>query len=128
MCAAKPGKKASATTNDIVTLSGEGSGCGYEDSWSITKNGKMVSVDIDNGSDKSDGIATVQFHEAGTFEVAHTYCNAWHLFGSSKHNDATETFTVKVSESVVASLTISGANSVNQFETTQLTTNASDVT
>ena len=125
---AKPGKKASATTNDIVTLSGEGSGCGYEDSWSITKNGKMVSVDIDNGSDKSDGIATVQFHEAGTFEVAHTYCNAWHLFGSSKHNDATETFTVKVSESVVASLTISGANSVNQFETTQLTTNASDVT
>lgn len=125
---AKPGKKASATTNDIVTLSGEGSGCGYEDSWSITKNGEMVSADVNNGSDKSDGIATVQFHEAGTFEVTHTYCNAWHLFGSSKHNDATETFTVKVSENVVATLTISGANSVNQFETTQLTTNASDVT
>lgn len=64
--------------------------------------------------------ATVTGKKAGTVTITHEYYRGW--------TKKTENFTVEATAKTVTSLTISGASSVNQFETTQLTTNASDVT
>lgn len=123
----EPGKTINAKVGDTVTLNGTSNRvsnkvyCGYSHQWepaadnendaAITKNGKTASVTFDR---------------PGTYEFTHYYCDSIHFF--SGHNPTTETFKVVVSDNVVTSLTISGESSVRQFETTQLTTNASDVT
>ena len=72
--------------------------------------------------DYYDSTATVTGRKAGTVTITHEYRNNYWGWGK------TETFTVQVAAKTVTSLAISGANSVEQFKTTQLTTNASDVT
>lgn len=70
--------------------------------------------------------ATVTGKKAGTVTITHEYSvYNWDNWG---WDNKTETFTVQVTAKTVTSLAISGANSVEQFKTTQLTTNASDVT
>lgn len=95
--------------------------CGYTHKWkAIGDNKNAVTI---NGSGES---VSVTFAKAGTYTIEHTYCKKEHSSGN--HNTDKETFTVIVSDNSVTSLTISGDSSVNQFKTTQLTTNASDVT
>lgn len=97
--------------------------CGYTHSWEATGDNKNA-VTI-NGSGES---VSVTFAKAGTYTIEHTYCKKEHSWGGGGHNTGKETFTVIVSDNSVTSLAISGASSVNQFKTTQLTANASDVT
>ncbi len=121
------GNTINAKVGDKVILDGTSntgswwSDCGYTHSWEATGDNKNA-VTI-NGSGES---VSVTFAKAGTFTIEHTYCKKEHSWGN--HNTGKETFTVIVSDNSVTSLTISGASSVNQFKTTQLTANASDVT
>ena len=95
--------------------------CGYTHKWkAIGDNRNAVTI---NGSGES---VSVTFAKAGTYTIEHTYCKKEHSSGN--HNTDKETFTVIVSDNSVTSLSISGASSVDQFKTTQLTTNASDIT
>ena len=121
------GNTINAKVGDKVILDGTSNtgswwgDCGYTHSWEATGDNKNA-VTI-NGSGES---VSVTFAKAGTFTIEHTYCKKEHSWGN--HNTGKETFTVIVSDNSVTSLTISGASSVNQFKTTQLTANASDVT
>ena len=121
------GNTINAKVGDKVILDGTSNtgswwgDCGYTHSWEATGDNKNA-VTI-NGSGES---VSVTFAKAGTYTIEHTYCKKEHSWGG--HNTDKETFTVIVSDNSVTSLTISGASSVNQFKTTQLTTNASDVT
>lgn len=125
------GQTINAKVGDTVTLNGTSNtgyywlwswyDCGYSHSWKVAGDNKNdVTM---SGSGES---VSASFAKAGTYTIEHKYCKKEHSSGS--HNTDKETFTVIVSDNSVASLTISGASSVNQFETTQLTTNASDVT
>lgn len=122
-----PGKTINAKVGDTVTLNGTSNRvsnklyCGYSYQWE-------PAADNENGATitKNGKTASVTFDRPGTYEFTHYYCNSSHFF--SGHSPATETFKVVVSDNVVTSLTITGESSVNQFETTQLTGNASDVT
>ncbi|WP_303050674.1 Ig-like domain-containing protein [uncultured Slackia sp.] len=121
------GNTINAKVGDKVILDGTSNtgswwgDCGYTHSWEATGDNKNA-VTI-NGSGES---VSVTFAKAGTYTIEHTYCKKEHSWGG--HNTGKETFTVIVSDNSVTSLTISGASSVNQFKTTQLTANASDVT
>lgn len=123
----EPGKTINAKVGDTVTLNGTSNRvsnklyCGYSYQWE-------PAADNENGATitKNGKTASVTFDRPGTYEFTHYYCNSSHFF--SGHSPATETFKVVVSDNVVTSLTITGESSVNQFETTQLTANASDVT
>ena len=100
---------------------------GYHHSWSSSS---KKSATVENTSESSDrrataGTATVTGVKAGTVTITHTYyTSSW---GGWPH---TEIFTVTVKKSEpITSLEISGANSVEQFKSTTLTTNAdTDVT
>ena len=70
--------------------------------------------------------ATVTGKKAGTVTITHKY--SVYNWDNWAWDSKTETFTVEVTAKTVTNLTISGASSVDQFKTTQLTTNASDVT
>ena len=125
------GQTINAKVGDTVTLNGTSNtgyywlwnwyDCGYPHEWKATGSNKN-DVTI-SGSGES---VSASFAKAGTYTIEHKYCKKEH--SSGKCNTDKETFTVIVSDNSVTSLTISGASSVNQFETTQLTTNASDVT
>lgn len=121
------GNTINAKVGDKVILDGTSNtgswwgDCGYPHSWGATGDNKNA-VTI-NGSGES---VSVTFAKAGTYTIEHTYCKKEHSWGG--HNTDNETFTVIVSDNSVTNLTISGASSVNQFKTTQLTANASDVT
>lgn len=126
----EPGKTINAKVGDTVTLNGTSNKgyCGYTHQWEITSSNKNDAAVTNNGE-----TASVTFKKPGTYEFGHTYCNKFHFnkfhFSSrGEHKLARETFTVVVSDNTVTTLTISGDSSVSQFETTQLTTNASDVT
>ena len=125
------GQTINAKVGDTVTLNGTSNtgyywlwnwyDCGYSHSWKVAGDNKNdVTM---SGSGES---VSASFAKAGTYAIEHKYCKKEHSSGS--HNTDKETFTVVVSDNSVASLTISGASSVDQFKTTQLTTNASDVT
>lgn len=123
------GNTINAKVGDKVILDGTSNtgswwgDCGYTHSWEATGDNKNA-VTI-NGSGES---VSVTFAKAGTYTIEHTYCKKEHSWGGGGHNTGKETFTVIVSDNSVTSLAISGASSVNQFKTTQLTANASDVT
>lgn len=127
----EPGETINAKVGDTVTLNGTSNvgyywfwkwyDCGYRHNWKATGDNKNA-VTI-NGSGES---VSVTFAKAGTYTIEHKYCKKEHSSGN--HDTDEETFTVKVSDNSATSLTIFGDSSVKQFETTQLTTNASDVT
>lgn len=96
--------------------------CGYSHEWKVSSKNKNDAKITRNGNN-----ASVTFKSAGTYTIEHKYCNQDHN-ADDNHSAAKEIFTVVVSDNTVTSLTISGASSVDQFKTTQLTTNASDVT
>ena len=125
------GQTINAKVGDTVTLNGTSNtgyywlwnwyDCGYSHSWKVAGDNKNdVTM---SGSGES---VSASFAKAGTYTIEHKYCKKDHSSGN--HNTEKETFTVIVSDNSVTSLTISGASSVDQFKTTQLTTNASDVT
>lgn len=125
------GQTINVKVGDTVTLNGTRNtgyywfwnwyDCGYSHEWKATGSNKNdVTM---SGSGQS---VSASFAKAGAYTIEHKYCKKEHSSGS--HNTDKETFTVIVSDNSVASLTISGASSVDQFKTTQLTTNASDVT
>ena len=125
------GQTINAKVGDTVTLNGTSNtgyywlwnwyDCGYPHNWKVTSDNKN-DVKMSGGGQS----VSASFAKAGTYTIEHKYCKKEHSSGN--HNTDKETFTVIVSDNSVTSLTISGASSVNQFETTQLTTNASDVT
>lgn len=102
---------------ETTTIKGSGS---YS-IWS-SENDSIATV----SGDYYDSNATVTGKTAGKVTITHEYSVY------NRHNwdwdNKTETFTVEVTAKTVTSLTISGASSVDQFKTTQLTANASDVT
>lgn len=117
------GETKKAKVGETVTLNGTSNSCyWYSHKWEVTSN---------NASDATitynDEAASVTFSKPGTYKIKHTYCknSNWQV---TNHSEAVEFFTVVVSDNTVTSLTISGASSVDQFKTTQLTANASDVT
>ena len=102
---------------ETTTIKGSGSYSTWESS---DKAVATVSGDYYNST------ATVTGKKAGTVTITHKYSvYNWDNWG---WDNKTETFTVEVTAKTVTSLTISGASSVSQFKTIQLTTNASDVT
>lgn len=122
-----PNETIKAKVGDKVTLKGTKNkrDCGFSHQWE-------PATDNENGAaiTKNGETASVTFDRPGTYEFTHKYCKSKrpHFGFFFKHEYATETFTVVVSDNVVTSLTISGESSVRQFETIQLTTNAPDVT
>lgn len=93
--------------------------CGFSHKWNVS-NGDVSAVAL-NGSGKS---ATVSFSRPGTYEIQHTYCSKNHD-ENKDHKEATETFAFTVNKvDPIGNLVISGPDSVTQFETITLTTNA----
>ena len=127
----RAGQTINAKVGDTVTLNGTSNtgyywlwnwyDCGYSHSWKVAGDNKNDATMSGSGESVS-----ASFAKAGTYTIEHKYCKKEHSSGN--HNTEKETFTVIVSDNSVTSLTISGASSVDQFKTTQLTTNASDVT
>lgn len=117
------GETKKAKVGETVTLNGTSNSCyWYSHKWEVTSNNASDATITNN-----DEAASVTFSKPGTYKIKHTYCknSNWHV---TNHSEAVEFFTVVVSDNTVTSLTISGESSVDQFKTTQLTANASDVT
>lgn len=117
------GQTINAKVGKPVPLKGTRNSCYlYSHKWEVTSNNASDATITNN-----DEAASVTFSKPGTYKIKHTYCknSNWHV---TNHSEAVEFFTVEVSDNTVTDLTISGESSVKQFETIQLTTNASDVT
>ena len=114
---------------NTVTLSGTS---GYNHSWS-TSNSKTASVSGTNtgSSDKGSTTGTVTGESAGDVTITHTYYtnrSGSRYWGYSYSGEKTETFTVHVVEESTdpaTSVSISGADSVEAFSSTQLTATTS---
>lgn len=92
--------------------------CGFTHEWTVlTGNASAVTL---NGNGKS---ATVSFSKPGDYTIKHAFCAKEHQYG--KHKKAVETFVFTVNEAdPIGELEISGPDSVTQFDTITLTTNA----
>ena len=108
----KVGEKATLDSSDV-----EDWGYNYQHKWTVNKK------NIVNLSSKSGSSITVTGEGVGTATVTDTYTYTYSSFmGGSKRG--TKTYTINVTAAVTPTgISISGADTVKQFQTTQLTAN-----
>ena len=106
----KVGEKATLDSSDV-----EDWGYNYQHKWTVNKK------NIVNLSSKSGSSITVTGEGVGTATVTDTYTYSSFMGGSKR---GTKTYTINVTAAVTPTgISISGADTVKQFQTTQLTAN-----
>ena len=106
----KVGEKATLDSSDVEDL-----GYNHQHKWTVNKK------NIVNLSSKSGSSITVTGEGVGTATVTDTYTYSSFMGGSKR---GTKTYTINVTAAVTPTgISISGADTVKQFQTTQLTAN-----